>query len=413
MPQSSVESSVRAARRAARLGGEGALDVMAAAGRLESQGKDVVHLEIGEPGVPTPRHVVEAGVRALHAGHTHYGPPEGLPELRAAIAESLAARGVRAAPEEIVVTPGAKPMISFALLAVLEPGDDVLVPEPGFPIYPSVARFADARPVPYPLDPERGFTLSPDAIAQRITPRTRVLVLNLPHNPTGGVAGEADLAAVAELALAHDLIVVCDEVYSRLRYDGGARSIAAFPELKARTVLVDGFSKAYAMTGWRLGYGLLPPVLADRVTALVVNSTTCTPAFVQLAGLAALTGPQDDLHALVRDLQHRRDQIVAGLNRIPGITCGVPAGAFYAFPDIEGALERTGMDTDAFARRVLEEHGVAVLSGTAFGPGGAGHLRLSFAAPAGAITRALDGLARCASVLTPRSPLRGAEKAEP
>ena len=399
MPQSSVESSVRVARRAARLGGEGALDVFAAARRLEARGRNVVHVELGEPGVPSAPHVVEAGVRALQAGHTHYGPPEGLPELRAAIAESLGARGVRATPDEIVVTPGAKPMVTFALLAVLEPGDEVLVPDPGFPIYPSVARFADARPVTYALDVRRSFALSPGAIAERITPRTRVLVLNLPHNPTGGVAADADLAAVADLVLKHDLIVVCDEVYSRLRYDGGTRSIAAWPELKARTVLVDGFSKAYAMTGWRLGYGLLPPALADRVTALVVNSTTCTPAFVQLAGVAALTGPQDHLHTLVQDLGRRRDQIVSGLNRIPGVRCGLPPGAFYAFPDISGVLERTGEDTDAFAARVLEEQGIAVLTGTAFGPGGSGHLRLSFAAPGDAVTRAVDGLARCAAGL--------------
>ena len=396
-PSQAATSSVRPARRTTRLGGEGALDVLAAARRLEARGRDIVHLEIGEPGVPTPAHVVEAGVRALRAGHTHYGPPEGLPELRGAIAESLAARGVSAVPEEIVVTPGAKPMVTFALLAVLEPGDEALVPDPGFPIYPSVVRFADARPVSYPLDGARGFALSPEAIAERITPRTRVLVLNLPHNPTGGVAAESDLAAVAELALKHDLVVVCDEVYSRLRYDGGGRSIAAWPELKARTVLVDGFSKAYAMTGWRLGYGLVPQALIDRVTALVVNSTTCTPAFVQLAGVAALRGPQDDLHALVQDLQRRRDQLVSGLTRIPGFTCGSPAGAFYAFPDVRGALERAGTDTDGFAARVLGEHGLALLAGTAFGAGGAGHLRLSFAAPAAAIERALEGLERCAS----------------
>ncbi|HXF95243.1 MAG TPA: pyridoxal phosphate-dependent aminotransferase [Gemmatimonadales bacterium] len=392
-------SVVRPSARATRLAGEGALDVLAAARRLEAGGTDVVHLEIGEPGIPTPGHIVEAGVRALREGHTRYGPPQGLPELRAAVADSLASRGVRATPDEVVITPGAKPMITFALLAVLEPGDEVLVPDPGFPIYASVARFADARPVAYPLDRPGGFQLSPDAIAERISARTRVLVLNLPHNPTGGAAEEAALDRVAALALRHDLVVITDEVYSRLRYDGAATSIAARPGLRARTVLVDGFSKAYAMTGWRLGYGVLPPALADRVTALIINSTTCTPAFVQLAGLVALTGPQDPVDAFVTALRARRDRLVRGLNAIPGISCPLPPGAFYAFPDVRPVLARAGLDTDAFAARLLSRYGVAALSGTAFGPGGDGHLRLSFAAPADAVERALERLERCVSEL--------------
>ncbi|MGH7700457.1 MAG: pyridoxal phosphate-dependent aminotransferase, partial [Gemmatimonadales bacterium] len=265
------------------------------------------------------------------------------------------------------------------------------------PIYASVARFGGARPVTYALDRTRAFGLSAAAIAERITARTRVLVLNAPHNPTGGVAGAAELEAVAALALRHDLIVISDEVYSRLCYDGGAAAIAAWPDLRARTVLVDGFSKAYAMTGWRLGYGVLPPALAEAVTALIVNTTTCTPAFVQLAGLAALTGPQDGQRAFVATLRARRDQLVAGLNAIPGITCAPPPGALYTFPDVRAVLERSGLDTDAFAARALQDYGVALLPGTGFGPRGAGHLRLSFAAPADVIAAALGRLGQCAT----------------
>ena len=381
------------ATRVATLSGEGAFDVMVAASRLQDAGHHVIHLEVGEPGGTTPRHVVEAGVRALQDGHTRYVDPAGMPALRDAIATSLAWRGVRGtAAENVVVVPGAKPMIFYALLAVLEPGEEVLVPDPGFPIYPSVVRFAGAVPVSY-----RGLDVT--RLATLITPRTRVLVVNLPENPTGVVATSDDLTAIAELALAHDLTVVSDEVYGRIRYDGGANSIAALPGMLERTVIVDSFSKTYSMTGWRLGFGVMPAALVERVTKLVVNGTTCTPPFVQLAGLAALTGSQDCVAAAVACYERRRDWLVDALNGLPGVHCGRPGGAFYAFPDVRKIEDRTGLSTEQLAARLLETHGVAVLPGSAFGPGGAGHLRLSFATADDDLQVALGRIRECVSDL--------------
>ena len=387
------------ASRVLALSGEGAFEVLAAARRLEDAGQQVVHLEIGEPDGATPPHVVEAAIRALHDGHTRYVNPAGLPALRDAIAASLAWRGVRAAAENVVVVPGAKPMVFYALLAVLEVGDEVLVPDPGFPIYPSVVRFAGAVPVRYPLDAEGG--LDAERLASLIGPRTRALVVNLPGNPTGGVATTDDLLAIADLALRHDLVVISDEVYGRIRYDRGGRadSIAALPGMLERTVIVDSFSKAYAMTGWRLGFGVLPAPLVERVTTLVVNGTSCTPPFVQLAGLAALTGPQDTVTAAVARLERRRDWLVDGLNGLPGVRCPRPDGAFYAFPDVRQVEERAGLSTRQLAARLLEEHGVAVLPGTDFGPGGAGHLRLSFAVAPANLDLALERMRECVSDL--------------
>jgi len=379
------------------LSGEGAFEVLAAARRLEAAGRHVVHLEIGEPDGSTPPHVVEAAVRALHDGHTKYVNPAGLPALREAIAASLVSRGVYAAPENVVVVPGAKPMVFYALLAVLEAGDEALVPDPGFPIYPSVARFAGAVPVRYPLDELGG--LDAERIASLIGPRTRALVLNLPGNPTGGVATPEALRRVAELAQRHDLVVISDEVYGRIRYDGRPDSIAALPGMVERTIIVDSFSKAYKMTGWRLGFGVLPAALVERVTTLVVNGTSCTPPFVQLAGLAALTGPQDAVTAAVARLERRRDWLVDGLNGLPGIHCSRPVGAFYAFPDVRQVEERAGLSTEQLAALLLETHGVAVLPGTGFGPGGAGHLRLSFAVPPADLDLALERLGECVSDL--------------
>jgi len=378
------------ASRVNALSGEGAFEVLAAARRLEAAGRDVVHLEIGEPDGATPPHVIEAGVRALHDGHTRYVDPAGLPALRAAIAASLAWRGVRAPAESVVVVPGAKPMLFYALLAVLEPGDEVLVPDPGFPIYASVVRFAGGVPVGYGLDAN---------LAALVTPRTRALVVNLPGNPTGGVATPAALRALAELALRHDLTVISDEVYGRLRYDGHVDSIAALPGMLERTVIVDSFSKSYAMTGWRLGFGVVPAPLVERVTMLVVNGTSCTPPFVQLAGLAALTGPQESVAAAVARLERRRDWLVDGLNGLPGIRCPRPDGAFYAFPDVRKIEERARLSTTQLAARLLEVHGVAVLPGTGFGPGGAGHLRLSFAVSPAVLDLALERIRECISDL--------------
>lgn len=386
------------ASRLIALSGEGAFEVLVAARRLEAAGRHVVHLEIGEPGGATPPHVVEAAVRALHDGQTRYVNPAGLPALRDAIAAALTWRGVQAASaENIVVVPGAKPMLFYALLAVLEAGDEVLVPDPGFPIYPSVARFAGAVPVPYPLDPAGG--LAAEQLAPLIGPRTRALVVNLPGNPTGGVATPNALKAIAELALRHDFTVISDEVYGRLRYDGRVDSIAALPGMLERTIIVDSFSKSYAMTGWRLGFGVLPASLVERVTTLVVNGTSCTPPFVQLAGLAALTGSQDAVIAAVARLERGRDWLVDGLNGLPGVRCTPPCGAFYAFPDVRQVEERAGLSTRQLAARLLGEYGVAVLPGTDFGPGGAGHLRLSFAVPPTDLDLALERIRECVSDL--------------
>jgi aspartate aminotransferase len=386
------------ASRLIALSGEGAFEVLAAARRLEATGRHVVHLEIGEPGGATPPHVVEAAVRALHDGQTRYVNPVGLPALRDAIAASLSWRGIRSASaDNVVVVPGAKPMLFYALLAVLEPGDEVLVPDPGFPIYPSVVRFAGAVPVPYPLDAAGGLTA--DQLAPLIGPRTRALVVNLPGNPTGGVATPDALPAIAELVRRHDLTVISDEVYGRLRFDDRVDSIAALPGMLERTIIVDSFSKSYAMTGWRLGFGVLPAALVERVATLIVNGTSCTPPFVQLAGLAALTGPQDAVTTAVARLERGRDWLVDGLNGLPGVRCARPAGAFYAFPDVRLVEKRAALSTRQLAARLLEEYGVAVLPGTDFGPGGAGHLRLSFAVSPADLDLALERIRECVSDL--------------
>jgi len=388
---------VVAASRVRALSGEGAFEVLAAARQLEGAGRHVVHLEIGEPDGATPPHVVEAGARALRDGHTRYVNPAGLPDLRDAIAASLAWRGVRATADRVVVVPGAKPMLFYALLAVLERGDEVLVPDPGFPIYPSVARFAGAVPVAYPLDASGGVDVA--RLTDLVGPRTRALVVNLPGNPTGGAASPDDLSAIATLAQRHDLAVISDEVYGRIRYDGRSGSIAALPGMLDRTVIVDSFSKTYAMTGCRLGYGVLPAALVERVTMLVVNGTSCTPPFVQLAGLAALTGSQEGVTAAVARLEGRRDWLVDGLNGLPGVRCSRPDGAFYAFPDVREVERRAGLSTEQLAARLLELHGVAVLPGTGFGARGAGHLRLSFAVSPRDLDLALDRIRECVSEL--------------
>ncbi|HEV2751316.1 MAG TPA: pyridoxal phosphate-dependent aminotransferase [Gemmatimonadales bacterium] len=392
---------MRSARRLDTLGTEQAYTVLGAAKRLEAAGHRVVHLEIGEPDMATPPHIVEAGVRALRDGLTRYALAAGVPELRDAIAGSLAMRGVRATAEHVVVTPGAKPILFCTALAVIEPGDEVLCPDPGFPIYESVVRFAGGRPVYYPLDQSRHFAPHVAAIAERITPRTRTLIVNLPHNPTGGVATPRDLESLAELAQRHDLWVISDEVYGRIRYDGQCDSIAALPGMAERTVIVDGFSKAYSMTGWRLGYGVMPAWLTEPMTTLVINNVSCTATFVQYAGIAALTGPQDAVTNMVTGLKAKRDLLVRGLNAIEGIRCASPTGAFYCFPDIGGVLDRTGLTCGAFAERLLMEQHTAVLAGTAFGPGGVGHLRMCYATAPAELERALAAIGRFVGTLTP------------
>ena len=384
------------ANRMADLGTETAFDVLARARALEAKGRRVLHLEIGEPDFPTPKHIVEAGVRALRDGHTRYGPPPGLPALREAICERLLSeRGVRATPDEVVVTPGAKPILFLAILATVAAGDEVLVPDPGFPIYESVVRFAGARVVPVPVREQSSFSLDVDAAEQLVTPRTRMLIFNSPANPTGGATTQRDLERIAELAQRHDLWVIADEIYARISYEEPHRSIAALPGLRDRVILSDGFSKAYAMTGWRLGYGVVPRRLAEPLTRLVINSNSCTAAFVQLAGVEALRGTQEPVDQMVAEYRRRRDLVVAALRAIPGVRCAIPRGAFYAFPDVRALPIPAG----ELATRLLEEHGVATLAGTAFGPGGDGHLRISYVSAPDVLTEALDRIRSAVAAL--------------
>src|SRR6266481_9777799 len=374
------------ARQVELLGTETALDVLVKARAVEARGREVIHLEVGEPDFPTPPHIVEAGVRALREGKTRYGAPAGLPALREAICEQLAERKVSADPEHVLVTPGAKPILFYAFLATLSPGDEVLIPDPGFPIYASMVRFCGGTPVSVPPRLDQGRALDLDVLERAITPRTRMIVFNSPSNPTGAVVPEADLRRLAALAQKHDLWVMADEIYRRIRYVAPEPSIASLPGVRERTILVDGFSKAYAMTGWRLGWGLFPQGLARHAVRLMINSNTCTAAFVQEAGIAALRGPQDVVDAMVAQFRARRDAIVARLARIPGVRCHAPAGAFYAFPDVR-ALP---LEAAALADRLLQEEAVALLDGAGFGPGGSGYLRLSFAASLENLEEAAD-----------------------
>ncbi|HET8521990.1 MAG TPA: pyridoxal phosphate-dependent aminotransferase, partial [Thermomicrobiales bacterium] len=354
---------MKLATRMGRLGTETAFEVLVRAKALEAQGRDVVHLEIGEPDFDTPENVIEAGCYALQHGWTHYGPAAGLPDLRQAIAEYLnRSRGTAFRPDNIVVTPGGKPIMFFVILALLEAGDEAIYPNPGFPIYESMINFTGAAPVPIPLREENAFALDVDELRSLITPRTKLLIINSPGNPTGGVLSRDDLTAIAELAVEHDLTVLSDEIYSEILYEGEHHSIATMPGMAERTIVLDGFSKTYAMTGWRLGYGAMPVEFAGQIAKLMVNSVSCTAVAVQRAGLEALTGPQDDVRDMVSAFQRRRDLIVDGLNEIEGIRCLSPKGAFYAFPNISG----TGMTSKEFADHLLNEHGVAALAGTSF-----------------------------------------------
>lgn len=369
-------STLRLAERMSRLGTESAFEVLVRARALEAQGRSVIHLEIGEPDFDTPPHIVEAAVEALRAGHTHYTPAAGIPELREAIAREVSrTRGVEVEPERVVVTPGGKPIMFFTILALAGEGDEVIYPDPGFPIYESVIRFAGARPVPLKLREEQGFAFDPEELRSLVSERTRLVIVNSPHNPTGAVVGRDALAELAQLAHERDFLVLSDEIYSRILYEGDFASVASFPGMLDRTIILDGFSKTYAMTGWRLGYGVMPPALAEQVTRLAINCNSCVPGFVQLAGVAALTGPQDAVARMVEEFRRRRDAIVDGLNRLPGVRCLRPAGAFYVFPNVSDL----GRDSRAIARDLLEEAGVAVLAGDGFGRGGEGYLRFSYA----------------------------------
>jgi len=376
------------AKRMKALGTETAFEVLAKAKALEKQGKEIIHLEIGEPDFDTPKNIKEAAVKALYAGYTHYVPAAGIPELREAIAEYISkTRKIDVDPEEVVVTPGAKPIMFYAILAWINPGDEVMYPNPGFPIYESLINFVDAKPVPIPLKEENDFKMDPEYVKEKITKKTKMIILNSPENPTGGVLTKKDLKVVADcIAKRDDVLVLSDEVYSRIIYEGENESIASLPGMKEKTIILDGFSKTYAMTGWRLGYGVMRKDLAQKVAQLMINSNSCTCAFIQMAGVEALKGPQKEVEKMVAEFKRRREVIVEGLNKINGVTCKKPHGAFYVFPNITG----TGMDCRKLGDYLLNEAGVAVLPGTSFGQYGEGYLRISFANSVENIKKALE-----------------------
>ncbi|MEM1539020.1 MAG: pyridoxal phosphate-dependent aminotransferase [Candidatus Bathyarchaeia archaeon] len=379
------------AERMENLGTETAFEVLAKAKALERQGKDIIHLEIGEPDFDTPTNIKEAAVKAIYSGYTHYVPAAGIQELREAIAEDVAkSRNIEVDPEEVVVTPGAKPIMFFAILACVNPGEEVLYPNPGFPIYESMINFVGAKPVPIPLKEENDFRIDHEYFKEHITKKTKMIIINSPENPTGGVLESEDLKLIADcIANRDDVIVFSDEVYCRIIYEGKHESIISLPGMKEKTILLDGFSKTYAMTGWRLGYGVMRKDIAQKITQLMINSNSCTCAFVQMAGIEALKGPQDSVKKMVEEFKRRREVIVSGLNKIKGVRCKKPRGAFYVFPNITG----TGMKSQELSNYLLEKAGVAVLSGTAFGAFGEGYLRLSFANSIENIKKALDRIA--------------------
>jgi aspartate/methionine/tyrosine aminotransferase len=368
---------MKLAERMSRIGGESAFDVLVKARALEAQGRSVIHLEIGEPDFRTPPHIVEAAKRALDEGWTHYGPAQGLPELREAIAAHVSrTRGISVGAQHVSVVPGGKPIIFFPMLALLEPGDEVIYPNPGFPIYESMIRFLGARPIPMPLEESRGFSFDLNLFRDRLSDRTKMVILNSPENPTGGVIPRADLAAIAGMLRERDVMVLSDEIYSQIYYGGEApASIASFPGMLEKTIILDGFSKTYAMTGWRMGYGVMPEWLVDAVSKLMVNSNSCTASFTQRAGIAALTGPQDCVAAMVAELRRRRDAFCPGLDQVPGFRCSVPGGAFYAFANVTG----TGISSRELAGYLMDKAGVACLQGGGFGEYGDGYIRFSYA----------------------------------
>jgi aspartate aminotransferase len=375
------------AHRIEHLRAEGAYAVLAQAQALEAQGREIIHLEIGQPDFETYPHVALAGIRAIAGGRTRYNPPSGVPDLRRAIATDAGRRrGVEFAPEQVVVAPGTKPLILLPMMALLEPGDEVIYPDPGFPSYVAAIGLVGAVPVPVSLVEASGYDLDLDAFGAALSPRTKLILLNSPSNPTGGIHSPETLAHVAAAARERDLWVLSDEIYTRLVYDAEAPSIVTLPGMAGRTIIADGFSKTYAMTGWRLGFGIMPLALAAKMDLLLTHSVGCTATFTQYAGLEAILGPQDQVDAVVETFRRRRDRIVAGLNAIPGVRCPMPKGAFYAFPNVQ-AFRRPSA---ALAQYLLQEAGVAVLPGTAFGCNGEGYLRLSYASSMENIDRALE-----------------------
>lgn len=364
------------AERMSRLGTESAFEVLAKAQRLEAQGRNVIHLEIGQPDFQTPMNICQAAFQAMKDGYTGYAPAAGLPQLRQAIAQYVTqTRDVEVHPDEVVVTPGAKPIIFFTLLALVDAGDEVIYPDPGFPVYESGVNFVGGKAIPLPLREEVGFRFRIEDLERAISPRTRLLILNSPQNPTGGVLQLEDLQAIADLAERHNFYILSDEIYSRILYEQTHHSILSLPGMKQRTILLDGYSKTYAMTGWRLGYGVAPQPIAQKLEQLTINSNSCTCSFTQIAGIEALTGTQEFVIQMVNEFRQRRDFIVDGLNAIAGIQCVKPTGAFYVFPNVK----QLPLNCEALADYLLAEAGVAVLSGSAFGRFGEGYLRLSYA----------------------------------
>ena len=382
---------MKLAQRMSRLGTETAFEVLAKARRLEAEGVDVIHLEIGEPDFDTPANIIEAGAGALSQGYTHYGPSPGFPEVRERIAQEVSqTRNISLTGENVVVTPGGKPIMFFVMLALVDVGDEVLYPNPGFPIYESMIRFVGGVPVPMKLHESRDFNLDVEEVAGQITSNTKLMVINSPNNPCGSVIAKEELEALADLAREHDIVVLSDEIYSRFLYEGEHHSVASLPGMRDRTIILDGFSKTYAMTGWRIGFGVMPLELVEPISRLVTNSVSCTASFTQMAVLEAMNGPQDDAYNIVAVFQDRRDIIVEGLNRVPGIRCAMPKGAFYVFPSVE----ETGITSRQFADGLLEEAGVACLAGESFGEYGNGYIRFSFANSAENIEKALERIVR-------------------
>lgn len=366
----------RFADRMELLGTETAFEMLAKAQELERQGREIIHLEIGEPNFPTPASITEAGIKALRNGMTKYTPSPGLLEPRHAIAEYIAkTRGISVNPDEVVLVNGGKPIMFYSIIATVNPGDEVIYPNPGFPIYESVIRFVGAKPVPIPLREENNFRIDVDELKSLITDRTKMLILNSPQNPTGSFLPRKDIEAIAQQLIDRDIWVLSDEIYEKILYEGEMFSIASIPGMKDKTIILNGFSKSYSMTGWRLGYGVMNRELAEKISRLVVNSTSCVPGFIQFAGIEALTGPQIATANMVKEFKERRDVIVKGLNEIPGVSCQLPSGAFYVFPNIK-SFKRTSAE---LAEYLLYEAGVSSLGGQAFGSYGEGYLRLSYA----------------------------------
>jgi aspartate aminotransferase len=382
-----AQRELRLARRMARLGTETAFEVLVKARALEAKGRDIIHLEIGEPDFDTPRNIIDAGCDALHKGFTHYGPSAGLPQLREAIAQYVSeTRRVEVSPDEVVVVPGGKPIIFFSILSLADEGDEVIYPNPGFPIYESMIDYVGAKAVPIRLREEMDFRLDVDELAALINDRTKLIIINSPQNPTGGVLTKSDIDRIAAAIGDRDVMVLSDEIYSRLIFEGDHHSIMSIDGMKERTILLDGFSKTYAMTGWRMGYGVMRADLATHVARLMTNSNSCTASFTQVAGVEALRGPQDSVDKMCAEFKKRRDVMVAGLNKIKGFSCRSPHGAFYVFPNIT----KTGWPSKKLADALLEDAGVAGLSGTAFGDFGEDYLRFSVANSIENIEQALE-----------------------